>query len=100
MALAQSFFLASPGTTISYSDFKQAVRGGAVAEVNSFSDSVGVAPKLRCDRGRNHRDAPVVARFVLRDRASCDDLYACCRDVVAGDWKDRQYAPSLRAGHR
>jgi len=33
MALAQTYFLGSPGTTIPYSEFKQAVRSGAIAQV-------------------------------------------------------------------
>src|SRR3954463_2169693 len=33
MALAQAWFLAPGGRQVSYSDFKQAVRGGQVAEV-------------------------------------------------------------------
>src|SRR5437870_6149404 len=33
MALAQAYFLAPSGRQVSYSEFKQAVRGGQVAEV-------------------------------------------------------------------
>ena len=34
MALAQTWFITSPGRAVSYSDFKQAVRSGLVAEVH------------------------------------------------------------------
>jgi cell division protease FtsH len=53
MALAQTWFLASPGRTVSYSDFKQAVRNGLVAEVDVGEQTIRGLFKTEREGTRN-----------------------------------------------
>jgi cell division protease FtsH len=53
MALAQAWFLAPSGRTVSYSDFKQAVRGGQVAEVHVGEQTIRGAYKRDIEGSRN-----------------------------------------------
>jgi cell division protease FtsH len=53
MALAQAWFLAPSGRQISYSDFKQAVRGGQVAEVMVGEQTIRGTYKREVNGNRN-----------------------------------------------
>src|SRR6185503_9949925 len=53
MALAQAYFLAPSGRQISYSEFKQAVRGGQVAEVMVGEQTIRGSYKREVGGSRN-----------------------------------------------
>ena len=73
MALAQAWFLAPAGRPISYSEFKQAVRAGQVAEVFVGEQTIRGTYKRETNGGRNfntdaHRGSEA-ARGARRRRA-------------------------------
>src|SRR5215216_4838923 len=53
MALAQAYFLAPTGRTVSYSEFKQAVRGGQVAEVHVGEQTIRGSYKREVEGSKN-----------------------------------------------
>src|SRR5215212_161653 len=53
MALAQAWFLAPSGRTVSYSEFKQAVRGGQVAEVHVGEQTIRGSYKREVEGSKN-----------------------------------------------
>ena len=53
MAVAQTWFMANPGRTISYSDFKQAVRNGQVTEVMVGEQTIRGSYKRETNGGLN-----------------------------------------------
>ena len=59
MALAQAWFLAPAGRQISYSEFKQAVRGGQVAEVTVGEQAIRGTYKRERQRQRNFNAARI-----------------------------------------
>ena len=72
MALMQAWFLAPSGRQISYSDFKQAVRGGEVAEVTIGAQVV---------RGTTGATSTVSATSMRRGRGSQNDGRVAAAEV-------------------
>jgi cell division protease FtsH len=67
MALAQAWFLAPAGRQISYSEFKQAVRAGQVAEVTVGEQVIHGTYKRDTNGGRNFNAARIEDPKLLED---------------------------------
>src|SRR4051794_7054048 len=75
MALAQAYFLAPSGRQISYSEFKQAVRGGQVAEVMVGEQTIHGTYKRETAGNRNFNTNRIEDPKLLEELDAADVKY-------------------------
>src|SRR5258705_10172686 len=72
LALAQAWFLAPAGRQISYSEFKQAVRAGQVAEVFVGDQTIRGTYKRETNGGRGLKATPIPDSQLIHDLHAAD----------------------------
>src|SRR5918911_50117 len=68
LALAQAWFMAPAGRQVSYSEFKQAVRSGQVAEVFVGDQTIRGTYKKETNGGGGFHTTPVEGPQLIEDR--------------------------------
>src|SRR5689334_3861219 len=75
LALAQAWFMAPPGRQISYSEFKQAVRAGQVAEVFVGDQTIRGTYKRETNGGRNFNTTRIEDPKLIEDLDAANVKY-------------------------